>query len=140
MKKAIIIYQSKTGTTKKYAQEIGAYLQERQIATFCLPVEKYREGMLQDADYILLGCWTKGLLVVFQKPDNDWRYFAQKTTVPQSAKVALFATYKIRTGSMFKNMARCVNHTGSFSVPNMKSKDGKLSGKDKVTIDEFIHN
>ncbi len=140
MKRAIIIYQSKTGTTKKYAQEISAYMQEKQIATFCLPVDKFREGMLQGADYLLLGCWTKGLMVVFQKPDNDWRHFAQKTAVPQSAKVALFATYKIRTGSMFKNMAKCVNHNGSVPVPNLKSKDGKLSGKDKVTLDEFILN
>jgi len=46
MKRAIIIYQSKTGTTKKYAQEISAYMQEKQITTFCLPVDKYREGML----------------------------------------------------------------------------------------------
>lgn len=140
MKKAIIIYQSKTGTTKKYAQEISAYMQEKQIATFCLPVDKYREGMLLGADYLLLGCWTKGLMVIFQKPDNDWCHFARNTTVPQGAKVALFATYKIRTGSMFKNMAKHVNHDTSLSFPNMKSRNGKLSVKDKSILEQFIHN
>lgn len=67
MKKAIIIYQSKTGTTKKYAQEISAYMQEKQIATFCLPVDKYREDMLQCADYLLLGCCYVGTDTVDHK-------------------------------------------------------------------------
>lgn len=140
MKKAIIIYQSKTGTTKKYAQEISAYMQEKQLATFCMPVDKYREGMLQGADYLLLGCWTKGLMVIFQKPDNDWCHFAKKTAVPQSVKVALFATYKIRTGSMFRNMAKYVNHNKSLSFPNIKSRNGELSAMDKNILDQIVIN
>ncbi len=48
MKKAVIFYQSKTGTTKKYAQEIGAYLQIKQISTSCVPVEEYREDLIQN--------------------------------------------------------------------------------------------
>lgn len=49
---------------------------------YCLPIEKFQEGMLQGADYLLLGCWTKGLLVIFQKPDEIWSDFAQKLSVP----------------------------------------------------------
>ncbi|MDF1548359.1 MAG: flavodoxin domain-containing protein [Bacteroidales bacterium] len=140
MKKAIIFYQSKTGTTKKYAQEIGTYFQAKQIDTLCLPVEEYRESLLQNTDYLLLGCWTKGLMVIFQQPDNIWGDFAKKLIVPKSTKVALFATFKIRSGSMFKNMAKCVNHNGSLSFPNLKSRNGKLSEKDKIVLDEFINN
>lgn len=139
MKRAIIIYQSKTGITKNYAQEISAYIQGKQIATFCLPIENYREGMLQGADYLLLGCWTKGLMVIFQKPDNEWRHFVKKTAVPESTKVALFATYKIRTGSMFKNMAKHVNHENCLSFPGIKSRDGKLSVNDKTILEQFIN-
>ncbi len=140
MKKAIIIYQSITGTTKNYAREISAYIQEMQIETHCLPVEKYQDGMLQGADYLLLGCWTKGLMIFFQKPDSIWGDFVKTIAVPQNTKVALFATYKITTGSMFKNMAKCVNHNNNPSILNLKSRDGKLSVKDKLIIDEFINN
>lgn len=41
MKKAAIIYNSKTGTTKKYAEELGAYL-------------KSRNGMLSISDKTVL--------------------------------------------------------------------------------------
>lgn len=140
MKRAIILYQSKTGTTKNYAQEIGTYLQTKQVDTLCVPVGEYHENLLQETDYLLTGCWTKGLMVIFQKPDEIWRDFAQKIAVPIHTKVALFATFKIRTGSMFKNMAKHFNNAGNLSLPNLKSRNGKLSEKDKVVLDEFIEN
>ncbi|MBN2350698.1 MAG: flavodoxin family protein [Bacteroidales bacterium] len=140
MKKAIIFYQSKTGTTKKYAQEISAYLQAKQINTSSVPVGEYKENLLQDIDYILMGCWTKGLMVIFQKPDEIWSDFAKKIPVPEHTKLALFATYKIRTGSMFKNMAKHFNPAPNLSLPNLKSRNGKLSDKDKIILDEFVEN
>jgi hypothetical protein len=104
-----------------------------------MPIAEYREELMQHADYILAGCWTKGLFVVFQKPDEIWSDFAHKLPVPEGAKVALFATYKIRTGSMFKNMAKHVIHSNNLSFPNLKSRNGKLSEKDKIVLDEFIN-
>lgn len=140
MKRAIIIYQSKTGTTKNYAQEIGAYLQAKQIITLCVPVEEYCKDMIQEADFLLAGCWTKGLLVILQKPDEIWSSFAQKLSVPKNTKVALFATFKIVTGSMFKNMAKQIKPAVDIPFPNLKSRDGKLSENDKITLDVFIGN
>lgn len=138
MKRAIIFYQSKTGTTMNYAQELDAYFKANQIDTVCLSVEQYQQDIIQNTDYLLLGCWTKGLMVIFQKPDKIWGDFVKKISVPESTKVALFATYKIRTGSMFKNMAKYLNHAGNLSFPNLKSRNGKLSEKDKAVLDEFI--
>ncbi|HAF31315.1 MAG TPA: hypothetical protein DCG75_19935 [Bacteroidales bacterium] len=138
MKRAIIFYQSKTGTTKNYAQELGAYFKAKQIDTLCLSVEEYQQDLIQNADYLLLGCWTKGLMLIFQKPDKIWGDYAKKISVPENTKVALFATFKIRTGTMFKNMAKHFNHNSNISLPNLKSRNGKLSEKDKVILDEFI--
>jgi len=140
MKRAIIIYQSKTGTTKNYAQEIRAYMQEKQIETYCFPVENYREGILQDADYLLMGCWTKGLMVILQKPDEIWCDFVKKISVPAQTKVAFFATYKIRTGSMFKNMVKHFNQAKNSSFPNLKSRNGNISEIDRLVLNEFINN
>lgn len=139
MKRAIVIYHSKTGITRNLAQQISVYIQEKHIETFCIPVEKYQEGMLRGTDYLLLGCWTKGLMVAFQKPDNDWCRFALKASVPDNTKVLLFATYKISAGSMFKKMAKHINHAGDVSYPTVKSRNGNLSKKDKSVINEFIN-
>ena len=37
MKTAVVIYNSKTGTTKKYAEEIASYLKSKQISDRILP-------------------------------------------------------------------------------------------------------
>jgi flavodoxin len=140
MKKAVIFYQSKTGTTQNYAQEISSYLQTKQINTQCVPVNVYHENLLQDADYLLLGCWTKGLMVVLQKPDEIWSDFAKKLSVPVQTKVALFATYKIGTGSMFKNMGKHLKQYNPLKSPILKSRNGTLSEKDKEILDEFTSN
>ncbi len=140
MKKAVILYQSKTGTTQNYADEIGSYLQSKNINTQCVPVGEYRDDLLHDADYLLMGCWTKGLMVVFQKPDDVWSRCVQKIHVPQQTRVALFATYKIRTGSMFRNMAKHVMPAGNSSLTTLKSRHGNLTEYDKFVLDEFLKN
>lgn len=136
MKRAIIFYQSKTGRTKNYAQEIGVYLQAKQIDTLWFPVEEYHDRLVENIDYLILGCWTKGLMVLFQKPDEIWNNFAKKVSVPTNSKLALFATYKIRTGSMFNNMEKQLS---KFFLPRLKSRDGKLSDKDMLVLNQFIH-
>ena len=140
MKKAVIFYQSMTGTTKNYAQEIGAYLHTKQINATYVPVGEYHDKLLRDTDYILMGCWTKGLMVFLQKPDEIWCDFAQKIIIPEHTNVAFFATFKIRTGSIFKNMTRYFSNNSNLSFPNLKSRNGKLSEKDRIILDNFIKN
>ena len=138
MKRAIIFYQSKTGTTKHYAQEIGTYLQTKKIETLWFPVEEYHENLIENIDFLILGCWTKGLMVLLQKPDEIWNNFARKLPVSTNRKVALFATYKIRTGSMFKNMQKQMGQLSNFILPKLKSRNGKLSDEDKLVLNDFI--
>jgi len=139
MKKAIIFYQSKTGTTKNYAQEINAYLLSKQIETLWLNVEEYNDKFIENMDYLILGCWTKGLMVILQKPDEVWSDFVNKLSIPKNTKVALFATYKIRTGSMFKNMKKQFKEFNNIFIPNLKSRNGKLSEKDKIILNELVN-
>lgn len=138
MKKAVVFYQSKTGTTKGYAKEIEEYLRKKQIEARSFHVNEYSDELTEDIDYVLLGCWTKGLMVILQKPDNEWTDFVKSINLPDSSRVALFATYKIRTGSMFRNMAKPLKNDHNNIIPKLKSKDGKLSETDCAVLDEFI--
>jgi flavodoxin len=137
MKKAVIFYQSKTGTTKKYAKQIGNYLQGRQIEATCLPVNEFQGAIPENIDYIFMGCWTKGLMVLLQHPDEIWKKFAAKITIPSQSKLVLFATYKISTGSMFRKMKNQLRQKDRF-IPNLKSRNGQLSEKDKAVLKELI--
>ena len=104
MKKAAIIVNSKTGTTRQYAEEISKYLKSRGLDTQVTSIQAYSEDMLNNVDYVLFGCWTNGLMVILQHPEKIWVDFAAKLPSMPDVKVALFTTYKILTGSMFRNM------------------------------------
>ena len=138
MKKAVIIYQSKTGTTMKYAEEIGAYLNTKGIDAQVYSIMQYKDGVLDDADYVLLGCWTSGLMVILQHPEKKWVEFANELPRMPDTKLALFTTYKILTGSMFRNMYKRLK--GKFNSPALKleSRNNILSESDKEALDNFI--
>jgi flavodoxin len=138
MKTAVIIYNSKTGTTKKYAEEISRYLQSKGLDTQVTSIQAYSEDMLNNVDYVLFGCWTNGLMVILQHPEKIWVDFAAKPPSMPDVKVALFTTYKILTGSMFRNMYKHLK--GKFATPSLelKSRNGLLSENDKLALKNFI--
>ena len=138
MKKAVIIYNSKTGVTRKYAEDIGKYFQSKSIEIQLLSIQEYKEGLVDKATYVLLGCWTSGLFVVLQHPQKEWIDFARKLPNMPNTKIALFTTYKFLTGSMFKNMSRQIADKYTYSPVEFKSRNGLLSGNDKSALDKFI--
>jgi len=138
MARALVIYHSKTGTTMKYAQQIGEYLNGKGIEAEVASTVMYRPEMLAGVDYIFLGCWTSGLFFVLQKPEQAWVKFAARLEGNPQAKLALFTTYKILTGSMFSNMAKHL--TGKFAPHSLelKSRSSELTAQNMLSIDAFI--
>ena len=139
MKTAVVIYHSKTGTTKKYAEEITSYLESKGIDVRLSSTQIFTGEILTNADYVFLGCWTNGLLVMLQHPENEWVDFAAKLPSMPNVKVGLFTTYKILTGSMFRNMYKQLK--GKFKAPSLelKSRNGSLSAADKAKLDSIIN-
>ena len=139
MKKASIIVKSKTGTTRQYADEISEYLKSKGLDSQVASIQDYSEDMLNDADYVFFGCWTSGLMVILQHPEKIWVEFAVKLPSKPDAKVALFTTYKILTGSMFRNMYKHLK--GKFATPSLelKSRNGSLSEKDKQALENLVN-
>ena len=137
-KKAAIIYHSKRGTTQKYAAEIAFYLKKNGIESKVTSVQKFNNKDIIDVDYLFLGCWTSGLFFFLQHPEKEWVEFAQSLPENLAAKTALFTTYKIRTGSMFRNMQKQL--MGKTSTPQCKlqSRNGELSEFNINLIDKFI--
>jgi hypothetical protein len=94
---------------------------------------------IEQAEILLLGCWTSGLFFFLQHPDKTWREYAARFPDLNSKKVGFFTTYKTATGSMFRRMFK--NLKGRLAEPvslKMKSRNGKLSDKNKALIKEFI--
>jgi flavodoxin len=138
MKRAVIIYHSNTGITRMYADEMEAYLKNKGLEVTSLSIWQYKDGLADGADYLLLGCWTSGIMIAFQHPEKVWREFAAKFKTTGNPKVILFTTYKILTGSMFRNMLKHLQGKIHQPFAELKSRTGNLSLRDKEILDSFI--
>ena len=106
MANAAIVYCSDTWTTAGLADDIASELRERGIETLVGAIGEVDRGAIASADYVFLGCWTHGWFVVNQHPVQAWVDWAHGLPRLEHARVALFTTYKVRTGSMFPRMRR----------------------------------
>lgn len=138
MKRAVIVYRSRTGTTRRLADEIGAFLGSRAIATQVVSVGECDVDGLRDIDYLLLGCWTGGLMIVAQHPDQPWIDFARAIPMLTAPRVGLFTTYKLATGSMFGQMRRHLAGRTAEPRLELRSRNGRLSQSDRQALERFI--
>ncbi len=137
MKKALVVYRSHSGVTRGYAQEIGAYLAGKGLEVKVASVGEADFAEAAAADYLLLGCWTSGLFVVLQHPDEPWLAFVRQMAPAPKPRLALFTTYKLATGSQFSKMRRAL--AGKTAEPSLelKSRNGRLSDADRAALDRF---
>jgi flavodoxin len=138
MPTATVVYRSATGTTRRLAEEIGAHLESRGLTTTVQSVGDCDPASLAGADLVLLGCWTSGLFVVAQHPDEPWMAFVRDVPVLAGARVGLFTTYKLATGSMFAKMRAAVGSRATRIDLELKSRDGHLSDAGRLALDRFI--
>jgi len=131
--KALIIYHSKRGTTKFFAKKIGEFLTKNSFSVNLLPIENFKPENIENIDLLLLGCWTSGYIFFGQKPDVYWYNFSKQLPDLKDLKIGLFATYKIATGSMYKNMLKNLQ-TKNVEIPFLKSRNGNL---DEITISKL---
>lgn len=132
MKKAAIFYNSKTGTTRKLGENIHQFLLENNISSEIWDINEFELNgfSLSNVDYIFMGCWTSGLFLLMQKPEKNWVVFAKKLPQLDCTKTILFTTYKIRTGSMFRNMRKQLHFSGTVNkLTEIASRDGRLPEK-----------
>ena len=136
MKKALIIVQNKDNTTRKFGQEIADFLLNRGLSAELIPINSFEPKKLEGADYLLLSGWNNGIL--FSRTDNEWVNFVKRLPTLNGIKTALFATYKIFPGSMFRSMKKYLREKTDNLSFTFKSSDGTLSVSDKLDLNDFI--
>jgi sulfite reductase alpha subunit-like flavoprotein len=135
---AVVVYRSRTGKTRSYAEEIGDHLRTKGVETRVSSVGDCDMDQLAAVDYLLLGCWTNGLFVVLQHPDEPWLAFVRELPRDLRARVGLFTTYLLLTGSMFSKMRDALAGKVATTALELKSRDGHLSARDRRALDAFV--
>lgn len=138
--KVLFLYNSKTGTAKKYAEKIMSYLKSNNLEIELSSIQEYRNEVLENADYMFFGCWTHGLIFLLQHPEKIWVDFAKSLSDNLKSRIILFKTYKVLTGTMFRKMFNQLNGKYNFSFIELKSRSGSLSKMDKTLIHKLINN
>jgi flavodoxin len=136
MKKALIIVENKNGTNKKFGEEIAKFLLNRGLSAELIPINSFEPKKLEGADYLLLSGWNNGIL--FSRTDNDWVTFVKRLPTLNGIKTALFATYKLFPGGMFRSMKKYLREKTDNLAFAFKSRDGSLSISDKLDLNDFI--
>jgi len=136
MKKALIIVQNNNNTTKRFGEEIANFLLIRGLAAELIPINSFEPKKLEGADYLLLSGASNGIL--FSRTDNEWINFVKRLPTLNGIKTALFATYKIFPGGMFRKMKRYLREKTDNLAFTFKSSDGSLSVSDKLNLNDFI--
>ena len=138
MPTAAVVYRSHTGTTRRLAEEIGAHLESRGVAVTVRSVGDADPAALAGVNLVLLGCWTSGLFIVVQHPDEPWMAFVRDLPALAPARVGLFTTYKLATGSMFGRMRTALAGKADRIDLELKSRDGHLSDAGRQALDRFL--
>lgn len=138
MKRALVIYHSQTGTTRGLAIDIHNFCKASGMESKVIGTDELTEGVLENVDYLFLGCWTHGLMIFLQHPEKAWVEFAQKLPALNGKKIVLFTTYKIATGSMFSKMRKHLKCGENDVVLEIKSRNGNLSEKNRQLIGQII--
>jgi len=136
MKKALIIVENKNSTNKRFGEEIAKFLLNRGLSAELIPINSFEPKKLEGADYLLLSGWKNGVL--FSKTDNEWVSFVKRLPTLNGIKTALFATYKIFPGGIFRRMKRYLKEKTDNTSFTFKSSDGTLSVSDKLDLNDFI--
>jgi flavodoxin len=138
MIQTLVIYQSKTGITKRFGEELGNYLSSKGLDSKVMSIQEYNPGTADQFETVFLGCWTAGWMVALQTPDRHWIKFARQLPDLKDKKVALFTTYKLVTGRMFRKMREhLAEKSGNISL-ELKSRSGRMNESHRKLIDSFI--
>lgn len=136
MKKALIVVQNKNNATKRFGEEIAEFLLNRGLTAELVPITSFEPRKLEGADYLLLSGWRNGSL--FSRTDSEWVSFVKRLPTLNGIKTALFATYKIFPGGMFRKMKKYLREKTDNLAFAFKSRDGYLSVSDKLDLNDFI--
>ncbi|MHB8959476.1 MAG: flavodoxin family protein [Candidatus Limnocylindrales bacterium] len=138
MPTAAIVYCSATWTTAGLGEDIARVLNGRGIATRVAAIGEIDTASLADVDYLFLGCWTHGWFVVNQHPDGAWVDWTDELPRLEHPRVALFTTYKLRTGSMFPRMRRTLRDKAPRIELELKAKGRTLTLDGRRALDAFL--
>ena len=133
---AVVIYESLTGNTAKAAKLIAEGLTARGLPTAAYPVDGINFQALSDAEVVIVGGWTDGLIFLGQKPGRAWRLSAMPAIAGKKAVV--FATYAVDPGKVLDKLVAIVEARGAEVLGGMTIRRGRIEESAADFVDRVL--
>lgn len=134
--RAVVIYESLTGNTKKAAGHIAAALEEAGVAATACPVTAVDYEALHAADVVIVGSWTDGIFVVGQRPGRAFRLRALPAM--KGKKAVVYCTYALDAGKVLEKMTAIVEGLGADVIGGMTINRRNLAGGSQELVDRLL--
>jgi hypothetical protein len=123
--KVVIVYESLTGTTARAARIVGDELTRAGAAVTVCPITAIDYQALSDAELVVVGTWTDGILVVGQRPGRAARLRAMPVLTGKSAVV--YCTYAIDSGRTLEKLIAIVEERGADVLGGMTIRRDRVA-------------
>lgn len=110
--KVVIVYESRTGNTERAARVIGTQIQKSGHDVSVFPTRGIDLDALSDADLLLVGTWTDGLIVAGHRPGgagNLAKHLPDVWDMPTYS----FVTYAVKPGNVLRGVKRLLESKGA---------------------------
>ena len=134
--RAIVIYESLTGNTRKAGGMIARALSAQGIQTVACSVTAIDYQALSVADLVIVGSWTDGVFVVGQRPGRAHRLRALPALDGKRALV--FCTYALDPGRTLDKMTTILEGRGAEVIGGMAIRRTDLAGGAAEFADRLV--
>jgi sulfite reductase alpha subunit-like flavoprotein len=123
--KAVVIFESLTGTTRKLAGMLGDELRARGVEATVCNITDVDLQALSAADLVFVGSWTDGIIVTAQKPGRSGRI--KNMPALRGKKAIGFVTYALHPGKVSEKMTRLLEYRGAEVIGAMEVRRDNLA-------------
>lgn len=124
--RAVVIFESLTGNTRKAAGFIAADLERGGVATTVSPITSVDYQALAEADLVVVGTWTDGLVLFGQRPGRSGRL--KKLPYITGKKCAVYVTYAVDAGNVLDKLVAMMEDRGGDVIGGMAIRRNDLAG------------
>ena len=132
----MVISESLTGNTRQVANMIASQLAAQGVEAVACPITAVDYQALSDADMVIVGTWTDGVVFFGQRPGRAHRLRAMPSMAGKRAVV--FCTYAIDPGRTLDKLRDIVKGRGAEVIGGMAIRRDNLAGGARELVDRLV--
>jgi len=135
--KAVVMFKSNTGNTRKAAELIGGELADRGIDVVVRPVDGIDYNEVAEADFVCVGTWVDGIILFGHRPGSTGALL--KSPMLWDKPVGAFMTYALHAGNVLKVFKTFLEEEmGADVIGGVLMKRGQLDEDVKGFVDHLL--